>query len=126
MRTDLRARAYADEAQLRVPAPAAYAPACVHLLSPAGKISVEPVGQGSQAEDGGAEHFLLDPEDHRSLELRQQYDDEQRNQEDPAERQGIRKVHPVLLSHLEPWRGRRVELDPWSGVRRAMYHDKLL
>jgi NAD(P)-dependent dehydrogenase (short-subunit alcohol dehydrogenase family) len=36
MRTDLRARAYADEAQLRVPAPAAYAPACVHLLSPAG------------------------------------------------------------------------------------------
>ena len=36
MRTDLRARAYADEAQLRVPAPAAYAPACVHLLSAAG------------------------------------------------------------------------------------------
>jgi NAD(P)-dependent dehydrogenase (short-subunit alcohol dehydrogenase family) len=36
MRTDLRARAYADEAQLRVPAAAAYAPACVHLLSPAG------------------------------------------------------------------------------------------
>lgn len=36
MRTDLRARAYADEAQLRVPSPAAYAPACVHLLSPAG------------------------------------------------------------------------------------------
>ena len=36
MRTDLRARAYADETQLRVPAPAAYAPACVHLLSPAG------------------------------------------------------------------------------------------
>ena len=36
MRTDLRARAYADEAQLRVPAPSAYAPACVHLLSPAG------------------------------------------------------------------------------------------
>lgn len=36
MRTDLRARAYADEAQLRVPGPASYAPACVHLLSPAG------------------------------------------------------------------------------------------
>ena len=36
MRTDLRARAYADEAQLRVPSPAAYAPACVHLLAPAG------------------------------------------------------------------------------------------
>lgn len=36
MRTDLRARAYADEAQLRVPGPAAYASACVHLLSPAG------------------------------------------------------------------------------------------
>jgi len=36
MRTDLRARAYADEAQLRVPGPAAYARACVHLLSPAG------------------------------------------------------------------------------------------
>ena len=36
MRTDLRARAYADEAQLRVPAPAAYAPACVYLLSAAG------------------------------------------------------------------------------------------
>lgn len=36
MRTDLRARAYADEARLRVPAPAAYAAACVHLLSPAG------------------------------------------------------------------------------------------
>lgn len=36
MRTDLRARAYADEAQLQVPSPAAYAPACVHLLSPAG------------------------------------------------------------------------------------------
>lgn len=36
MRTDLRARAYADEAQLRVPGPAAYAAACVHLLSPAG------------------------------------------------------------------------------------------
>ncbi|GGA68756.1 short-chain dehydrogenase [Arenimonas soli] len=36
MRTDLRARAYADEMQLRVPAPAAYAAACVHLLSPAG------------------------------------------------------------------------------------------
>ena len=36
MRTDLRARAYCDEAQLRVPGPAAYAPAAVHLLSPAG------------------------------------------------------------------------------------------
>ncbi len=36
MRTDLRARAYADEAQLRVPGPASYASACVHLLSPAG------------------------------------------------------------------------------------------
>ena len=36
MRTDLRARAYADEAQLRVPPPSAYAPACVHLLSAAG------------------------------------------------------------------------------------------
>ncbi|GAB2660817.1 SDR family NAD(P)-dependent oxidoreductase [Arenimonas aestuarii] len=36
MRTDLRARAYADETQLRVPGPAAYAAACVHLLSPAG------------------------------------------------------------------------------------------
>jgi NAD(P)-dependent dehydrogenase (short-subunit alcohol dehydrogenase family) len=36
MRTDLRARAYADEAMLRVPAASAYAPACVHLLSPAG------------------------------------------------------------------------------------------
>jgi hypothetical protein len=36
MRTDLRARAFADEAQLRVPGAAAYAPAAVHLLSPAG------------------------------------------------------------------------------------------
>lgn len=36
MRTDLRARAYSDETQLRVPGPAAYAAACVHLLSPAG------------------------------------------------------------------------------------------
>src|SRR5688572_30538533 len=36
MRTDLRARAFVDEAQLRVPDPAAYAPAAVHLLSPAG------------------------------------------------------------------------------------------
>ena len=36
MRTDLRARAYADEAQLRVPGPASYAPGCVHLLSAAG------------------------------------------------------------------------------------------
>ena len=36
MRTDLRARAYCDEAQLRVPGPAAYAPAAFHLLSPAG------------------------------------------------------------------------------------------
>ncbi len=36
MRTDLRARAYADEMQLRVPSPASYAPACVHLLSAAG------------------------------------------------------------------------------------------
>ena len=36
MRTDLRARAYADEAQLQVPGPATYAAACVHLLSPAG------------------------------------------------------------------------------------------
>ena len=36
MRTDLRARAYCDEVQLRVPGPAAYAPAAVHLLSPAG------------------------------------------------------------------------------------------
>lgn len=36
MRTDLRARAYADEARLRVPSPEAYAAACVHLLSPAG------------------------------------------------------------------------------------------
>ena len=36
MRTDLRARAYADEMQLRVPPPSAYAPACVHLLSAAG------------------------------------------------------------------------------------------
>ncbi|KFN51135.1 SDR family NAD(P)-dependent oxidoreductase [Arenimonas composti] len=36
MRTDLRARAYADEARLRVPGPEAWAPACVHLLSAAG------------------------------------------------------------------------------------------
>lgn len=36
MRTDLRARAYADETKLQVPGPAAYAPAAVHLLSPAG------------------------------------------------------------------------------------------
>jgi NAD(P)-dependent dehydrogenase (short-subunit alcohol dehydrogenase family) len=36
MRSDLRARAYADEAQLQVPGPAAYADACVHLLSEAG------------------------------------------------------------------------------------------
>ncbi len=36
MRSDLRARAYADERQLQVPAPAAYAAACVHLLSAAG------------------------------------------------------------------------------------------
>lgn len=36
MRTDLRARAYADETQLRVAPPSAYAPACVHLLSAAG------------------------------------------------------------------------------------------
>jgi hypothetical protein len=36
MRTDLRARAYADEAMLRVPPPASYAAACVHLLSAAG------------------------------------------------------------------------------------------
>lgn len=36
MRTALRARAFVDEAALRVPPAAAYAAACVHLLSPAG------------------------------------------------------------------------------------------
>ena len=36
MRTDMRARMYTDETRLHVPEPAAYAPAAVHLLSPAG------------------------------------------------------------------------------------------
>lgn len=36
MRTPLRARAFVDEAALRVAPAAAYAAACVHLLSPAG------------------------------------------------------------------------------------------
>jgi NAD(P)-dependent dehydrogenase (short-subunit alcohol dehydrogenase family) len=37
MRTDLRARAYVDESATRCPSPARYAPACVHLLAPAGR-----------------------------------------------------------------------------------------
>jgi NAD(P)-dependent dehydrogenase (short-subunit alcohol dehydrogenase family) len=36
MRTDLRARAFVEEAATGWPSPARYAPACVHLLSPAG------------------------------------------------------------------------------------------
>ena len=36
MRTDIRSRAYVEEAASRCPAPARYAPACVHLLSAAG------------------------------------------------------------------------------------------
>jgi len=36
MRTPLRSRAFVDEKALRVPAAAAWASACVHLLSPAG------------------------------------------------------------------------------------------
>lgn len=36
MRSDIRARAYVEEAASRCPSPAHYAPACVHLLSPAG------------------------------------------------------------------------------------------
>jgi NAD(P)-dependent dehydrogenase (short-subunit alcohol dehydrogenase family) len=37
MRTDLRARAYVEEAATGWPAPSRYAPACVHLLSAAGR-----------------------------------------------------------------------------------------
>jgi len=37
MHTDLRARAYIEEAATAWPAPARYAPACVHLLSAAGR-----------------------------------------------------------------------------------------
>jgi NAD(P)-dependent dehydrogenase (short-subunit alcohol dehydrogenase family) len=36
MRTDLRSRAYVEEAATLCPQPSRYAPACVHLLSPAG------------------------------------------------------------------------------------------
>jgi len=36
MRTDLRSRAYVEESATLCPSPARYAPACVHLLSPAG------------------------------------------------------------------------------------------
>ncbi|MEO7252199.1 MAG: SDR family NAD(P)-dependent oxidoreductase, partial [Arenimonas sp.] len=36
MRSNIRSRAYVEEAASRVPMPARYADACVHLLSPAG------------------------------------------------------------------------------------------
>jgi NAD(P)-dependent dehydrogenase (short-subunit alcohol dehydrogenase family) len=36
MRTDLRSRAYVEESATLCPSPSRYAPACVHLLSPAG------------------------------------------------------------------------------------------
>jgi NAD(P)-dependent dehydrogenase (short-subunit alcohol dehydrogenase family) len=37
MRTDLRSRAFVEEAATGCPSPARYAPACVHLLTPAGR-----------------------------------------------------------------------------------------
>jgi len=37
MRSNIRSRAYVEEAASRVPLPAHYAAACVHLLSAAGK-----------------------------------------------------------------------------------------
>ncbi len=39
MRSNIRARAFVEEAATRVPSPAAYADHCVHLLSPAGIIA---------------------------------------------------------------------------------------
>jgi NAD(P)-dependent dehydrogenase (short-subunit alcohol dehydrogenase family) len=39
MRSNIRARAFVEEAATRVPSPSAYADSCVHLLSPAGVAS---------------------------------------------------------------------------------------
>ena len=37
-------------------------------------------------------------EDEAPLELRQQHDDQQRHQEDPAERQRVRKIHAQVIA----------------------------
>ena len=71
------------------------------LLAPPREVAVEPVGQRGDAEDRRADELLRHAEDQAPLELRQQHDDQQRHEEDAAERQRVRKIHALLVVRRE-------------------------
>jgi hypothetical protein len=69
------------------------------LLAPARQVAIEPVGEGRQREDRGADQFLAPPEHNPFLELRQQHDHEQRHEKDPRQRERVREVHVRWYAH---------------------------
>src|SRR4029077_15097222 len=54
------------------------------------------------AEDGGADQFGRHAEDDAALKIREQDDDQQRDENDPTDRQRVRKVHRLPVSHMIP------------------------
>jgi len=78
------------------------------LVASSREIAVQPVGQGREAEDGGADEFLADAQDQPAFELGQQNHDEQRDEEDPDCCQGVRQVQ-ARRAH---WSGGHARSDP--------------
>ena len=67
-----------------------------HLAAPARQIAVEPVGERGQAENRRANERRRHAENRMALELRQQDDDQQRDQEDAGNGERVRQVHQPL------------------------------
>ena len=69
------------------------------LFPAPGQIPVQPVGDGCEAENRGADELVRDAENLAALELRQQHDHEQGHEEDAAERQRVREVHDTVRTN---------------------------
>ena len=63
------------------------------LMTPPRQIAVEPVGEGRDREDRGANELFPNPENHAPLELREEHHHEQRHQKNSRDRQRVRQVH---------------------------------
>ena len=63
------------------------------LLAAPGEEAVEPIGQRRDAKDDGAQQLFAHPEELDVLRIRQQDNDEQRDQKDSSDRDRVRKVH---------------------------------
>ena len=80
-----------------------------HLPAAARQIAVEPVGERGQAEDRRATSAVGTPKISMPFELRQQDDDEQRDQEDARDGQRVGQVHLAAQPHCSrPIRAHRV------------------